>query len=191
MKNFSLKSTILSLFVLSALIFIPNFANAANHKINNQESLVSTIESAQSGDVIELTDNILLIKPLSITRKDITIDGKGHFISKVTENWSPNGADGSLISVGSQGTNVTLKNITLKNSQKYGVQSYNGAYVVLDNVTLSNNKYVTNAKNASLYNTGKTAKYGEQLLTLSTCSYHTKNGRFVLVAKKGLFRVKL
>ncbi len=48
------------------------------------------------------------------------------------------------------------------------------------------NEYVTNAKNASLYDTGKSAKYGEQLLTLSTCSYHTKNGRFVLVAKKGL-----
>ncbi len=47
------------------------------------------------------------------------------------------------------------------------------------------NEYIQNAKKASLYDTGKTAKYGEQLLTLSTCSYHIKDGRFVVVAKKG------
>ena len=142
MKIFSLKRFILSLLILSAaLIFTPNFADATSHQVTNQESLVSTIENAKSGDIIELTDNILLITPVSITGKDIVINGNGHYISKAPENWSPNGADGSLISVGSTGTTVTLKNITLKNAQKYGVQSYNGAYVVLDNVTLTNNGY--------------------------------------------------
>lgn len=142
MKIFSLKRFILSLLILSAaLIFTPNFADATSHQVTNQESLVSTIENAKSGDIIELTDNILLITPVSITGKDIVINGNGHYISKAPENWSPNGADGSLISVGSTGTTVTLKNITLKNAQKYGIQSYNGAYVVLDNVTLTNNGY--------------------------------------------------
>lgn len=46
------------------------------------------------------------------------------------------------------------------------------------------NEFVANSKKSSLYDTGKTANYGEQLLTLSTCSYHTKDGRFVVVAKK-------
>ena len=46
------------------------------------------------------------------------------------------------------------------------------------------NQFVANCKSASLYDTGKTAFYGEQLLTLSTCSYHTKDGRFAVVAKK-------
>lgn len=46
------------------------------------------------------------------------------------------------------------------------------------------NEFVNNAKKASLYDTGKTAKYGEQLITLSTCAYHTKDGRFVVIAKK-------
>lgn len=46
------------------------------------------------------------------------------------------------------------------------------------------NYYIEESKKASLYNTGKTAKYGEQLLTLSTCDYSTENGRFVVVAKK-------
>jgi len=36
----------------------------------------------------------------------------------------------------------------------------------------------------SLYDTGVTAKYGDQLLTLSTCDYQETDGRFVVVAKK-------
>ena len=44
--------------------------------------------------------------------------------------------------------------------------------------------YVNESKKASIYNTGKTAEYGDQLLTLSTCSYHTENGRFAVVARK-------
>ena len=46
------------------------------------------------------------------------------------------------------------------------------------------NEYVKNCKSASLYDTGKTAKYGEQLMTLSTCSYHTEDGRLAVVARK-------
>lgn len=36
----------------------------------------------------------------------------------------------------------------------------------------------------SFYDTGVTAQYGDQLLTLSTCDYQQKDGRFVVVAKK-------
>lgn len=46
------------------------------------------------------------------------------------------------------------------------------------------NDYINNVKQASLYDTGKTAIYGDQLLTLSTCDYSQKNGRFAVVAKK-------
>lgn len=45
-------------------------------------------------------------------------------------------------------------------------------------------EYIAKIKELSLFDTGITAEYGDQLLTLSTCSYHTKNGRFVVVAKK-------
>ena len=44
--------------------------------------------------------------------------------------------------------------------------------------------YVKNIKKLSLYDTGITPKYGEQLLALVTCSYHTEEGRFVVVARK-------
>lgn len=44
--------------------------------------------------------------------------------------------------------------------------------------------YVNNCIQASIYNTGKAAIYGEQLITLSTCSYHTQDGRFVVDSVK-------
>ena len=46
------------------------------------------------------------------------------------------------------------------------------------------NDYVNNAKKASIYDTGITAEYEDQLLTLSTCEYSQEDGRFVVVAKK-------
>lgn len=46
------------------------------------------------------------------------------------------------------------------------------------------NNYVNESKKASIYDTGITAVYGEQLLTLSTCEYSQEDGRFVVVAKK-------
>lgn len=36
----------------------------------------------------------------------------------------------------------------------------------------------------SFYDTGVTAEFGDKLLTLSTCDYNEKNGRFVVVARK-------
>lgn len=44
--------------------------------------------------------------------------------------------------------------------------------------------YVEEAMSASLYDLGVTAEYGNRLLTLSTCSYHTEDGRFVVVARE-------
>ena len=46
------------------------------------------------------------------------------------------------------------------------------------------NDYISNIKKLSLYKIDATAKYNDQLITLSTCSYHTKDGRFVVVARK-------
>lgn len=46
------------------------------------------------------------------------------------------------------------------------------------------NQYVAKAKERTLFETGLEAQYGDQLMTLSTCAYHTANGRFVVVAKQ-------
>ena len=42
-------------------------------------------------------------------------------------------------------------------------------------------EFVAGVKAESLYNTGITPEYGDQLVTLSTCAYHTDNGRFYVV----------
>lgn len=44
--------------------------------------------------------------------------------------------------------------------------------------------YIAQCKALALYDTGVTAEYGEQLLTLSTCEYSRANGRMVVVAKR-------
>ena len=46
------------------------------------------------------------------------------------------------------------------------------------------NNYIENIKKLSIYNIENTAKYGDKLITLSTCSYYIKDGRFVVVGVK-------
>ena len=45
-------------------------------------------------------------------------------------------------------------------------------------------EYCYQVKKASLYDTGVRAEKDDQLLTLSTCSYQVKDGRFVVVARR-------
>ena len=44
--------------------------------------------------------------------------------------------------------------------------------------------YIARCKALSLYDTGVEARYGDKLITLSTCEYSRENGRMVVVARK-------
>lgn len=46
------------------------------------------------------------------------------------------------------------------------------------------NEAISQFREKSLYDTGVTASFGTQLITLVTCAYHTENGRFVVVARQ-------
>lgn len=46
------------------------------------------------------------------------------------------------------------------------------------------NSYMDYMKELSFYDTGISASFGDSLITLSTCDYNEKNGRFVVVAKQ-------
>lgn len=46
------------------------------------------------------------------------------------------------------------------------------------------NDYITNVKKLQLYDTGVTANFGEQLVTLITCEYSQENGRMVVIGKR-------
>ena len=45
-------------------------------------------------------------------------------------------------------------------------------------------EFISECMSRRIYDTGKTAKFGDHLLTLSTCEYTYENGRFVVVARK-------
>jgi len=53
---------------------------------------------------------------------------------------------------------------------------------ILDDTSFD--EYQKNIKALSLYDTNITLRQSDKLITLSTCSYHIKEGRFVVVAKK-------
>lgn len=44
--------------------------------------------------------------------------------------------------------------------------------------------FVNNVKAMSVIDTGVDVEYGDKLVTLSTCAYHVKDGRFAVIAKK-------
>jgi sortase B len=45
-------------------------------------------------------------------------------------------------------------------------------------------EFITNVRAMAAYDTGVEAVFGDDILTLSTCAYHTRLGRFVIVAKR-------
>lgn len=75
-----------------------------------------------------------------------------------------------------------------------GVVYYNesqipkGAYLFYEHLELDTaeefDEYVSNMKNNAWYEIETTAEFGDQLITLCTCDYWTKNARLVIVAKK-------
>lgn len=44
--------------------------------------------------------------------------------------------------------------------------------------------WYNNIKKLSLYDTGVTAEFGDEFITLSCCAYHVKDGRFVVVGRR-------
>lgn len=140
MRN-SIKITLFLIFLLSSLILIPNLSNATSASVDSEAQLLEALKNIENGETITLTNNISLTRPVEITNtKSFTINGDGHTISREVSSWQPVGANGTLISVGAN-TTVTLSNMTLENSQKYGVQAYNGGYVILDEVKIQNCGY--------------------------------------------------
>lgn len=136
MKNTVKIGLVLFVLVL-ALILIPSVSNAAEKSVADKAGLIDAITNATDGDVITLTDNIVLDQPLS-TDKDITINGK--FTISADESWTSTSGNQTMITA-LTGAEVTIEDITLQGGPKYGVQAYNGGKVILDGVIIQNCKY--------------------------------------------------
>ena len=139
MKNTIKFMLFLTLTVL-ALFCIPNFANAASTETATDEStLRSAIENVDDGGTVEIQNNITVTGPIVIQKK-LTIDGNGYTISGSSE-WTSTSGNQTMFTAQLAEGNLTLRNVNLNNGPKYGVQAYDGAIVILDNVSITGFKY--------------------------------------------------
>ncbi len=134
----TLKFILLFLSIVIISFIIPNFSNAAT-LVYDEQSLNEKISSADSGATITLQNDITVTKPIVIA-KELIIDGNGHNVVG-SNDWTSTSGNQTMFTAQFSGAKLTLKNIKLKNGPKYGVQSYDGATVILDNVSVSGFKY--------------------------------------------------
>jgi len=85
-----------------------------------------------------------------------------------------------------KGGQGTYEIIAAGYSQVYPKKSNKFKYYKYTDITTEAefNAYVNGVKALSSYNTGVTAEYGDQLVTLSTCAYHVEDGRFFVVGRR-------
>ena len=138
MKN-TKKLLIALLAVVVALIVMPNVSKAATVEVNDETSLREAIATAQSGDTISLAADITVSGPI-VVEKELTINGNGHTVTG-SDSWTSTSGNQTMFAAQLSGAHLTLNNIKLNKGPKYGVQTYNGAYVALNNVTISNFNY--------------------------------------------------
>lgn len=137
-----MKNTIklISFFIAIAIItlMLPSASNAAT-TVTDESSLISAVSSADYGETITLQNNITVTAPIVIA-KELTIDGNGYTVTGSSE-WTSTSGNQTMFTAQFSDAKLTLKNINLQNGPKYGVQSYDGATVILDNVSINGFKY--------------------------------------------------
>ena len=134
MKN-TIKFILFFAIIFAILLIAPNMVNAAT-PATDEESLLSAISSSDS---VVLQNDITVTKPIVI-QKEITIDGNGHNVVG-SPDWTSTSGNQTMFTAQLSDGKLTLKNIKLKNGPKYGVQSYDGASVILDNVSITGFNY--------------------------------------------------
>ena len=146
MKNI-IKLTLFFIMIFAIFLIMPNNSKAAT-PVTDEESLLSVLWSADPGSTVELQNNITITKPVVIA-KEITIDGNGYTVTG-SSDWTSTSGNQTMFTAQLSDAKLTLKNIKLQNGPKYGVQSYDGATIILDNVSITGFKY-----GAVLVNGGK------------------------------------
>ena len=139
MKN-TIKIVLFLTLLMLVLLCIPNISNAASTETATDESsLISAIQNVDDGGTVEIQNNITVTQPIVI-QKELTIDGNGYTISGSTD-WTSTSGNQTMFTAQFIAGKLTLKDINLNNGPKYGVQSYDGATVILNNVSITGFKY--------------------------------------------------
>ena len=137
MKN-TIKLVVFFITLFAFLLLNQNFSNAST-PVTDEESLNNAVSSADYGATITLQNDITVTNPIVIA-KELIIDGNGHTITGSSE-WTSTSGNQTMFTAQFSDAKLTLKNIKLKNGPKYGVQSYDGATVILDNVSITGFNY--------------------------------------------------
>lgn len=138
MRN-TLKITLFFVVLVAVLLLVPSMVNAAD--VATGDDLVSAVNNATDNEVINLTTDVTLTTAVEVSNKTITINGNGFSIIGTENLQGVSSAKNQTLVTAMEGSKVTLQNVTLKDSPKYGVQAYNGGHVVLDKVTINNCQY--------------------------------------------------
>ena len=139
MKN-TIKTILFLTFVVLALFCIPSICNAAETETaTDQDTLISAIQNVDDGGTVEIQNNITVTGPIVI-QKELTIDGNGYTIAGSTE-WTSTSGNQTMFTAQFAAGKLTLKDIDLNNGPKYGVQAYDGATVILNNVSITGFRY--------------------------------------------------
>ena len=134
------KFLIFVLLIFSSLLIFTNYSKAAEtENATDESSLRSAIENVNDGGTVEIQNNITVTGPIVIQKK-LTIDGNGYTVSGSTE-WTSTLGNQTMFTAQMAAGQLTLKDINLNNGPKYGVQSYDGATVILNNVSITGFKY--------------------------------------------------
>ena len=152
MKN-TMKITAIFALIIGALLIMPKASKAATREVTDESTLISEISSADPGDTISLKNNITVTQPIVIA-KELIIDGNGYTITGA-ESWTSTSGNQTMFTAQFSDAKLTLKDINLMNGPKYGVQSYDGATVILNNVNITGFKYggvLANGGNVEIIN---------------------------------------
>lgn len=152
MKKTIKKLIIITIITAMALI-LPISSKAATREVTDESTLISEISSADPGDTISLQNNITVTQPIVIA-KELIIDGNGYTITGA-ESWTSTSGNQTMFTAQFSNAKFTLKDINLVNGPKYGVQSYDGATVILNNVGITGFNYggvLANGGNVEIIN---------------------------------------
>ena len=138
MKN-KIKSIIFLIALLLITLIFPNLSNAQTRTVTDEETLINAINEADYGDTISIQNNITVTKPIVIA-KELIIDGNGYTITG-SSDWTSTSGNQTMFTAQFSAGQLTLKDIDLNNGPKYGVQSYDGATVILNNVSITGFRY--------------------------------------------------
>ena len=139
MKN-TIKFMLFFALIMLALLCVPCISNAAETETATDEStLISAIQNVDDGGTVEIQNNITVTGPIVIQKK-LTIDGNGYTISGSTD-WTSTSGNQTMFTAQFSAGQLTLKDIDLNNGPKYGVQSYDGATVILNDVSITGFRY--------------------------------------------------